>query len=183
MEASSDRKTATNGSQHCDILITNGFVITIDDQRRIYSPGAIAISGSRIVSVGPMQEIQPTYKAKRIFDAGGAVVHPGLYRSAPPHRPWDMSGHLLDRALVESQPVSFADWKADVTPEDENIATQLASIELLRRGFTCFVEPGSVFDSDAVAEGVRLCRHTRAARRTLSLGPGRDHGAYAWSGE
>jgi 5-methylthioadenosine/S-adenosylhomocysteine deaminase len=154
MVTSVDRKSAANGLQHCDILITDGFVITIDDERRIYSPGAIAITGSRIVSVGPMQEIQRTYKAKRTYDAGGAVVHPGFI---DPHLHivhGTCRGIFSTSALVEKQPVSFADWKADVTPEDENVATQLASIELLRRGFTCFVEPGSVFDSDAVAEGV-----------------------------
>ena len=37
----------------CDTLIRNGQVITIDSERRIYRPGAVAVTGSRIVEVGP----------------------------------------------------------------------------------------------------------------------------------
>lgn len=154
MTASVKRPDSTNGLQHCDILITNGFVITMDDKRRIFSPGAVAIAGSRIVAVGPMRELEATYKASRTYDAGGNVVHPGFI---DPHLHivhGTCRGPFATAALAERQPVSFADWKADVTPDDENIATQLASLELLRSGFTCFVEPGSVFDCDAAAEGV-----------------------------
>jgi 5-methylthioadenosine/S-adenosylhomocysteine deaminase len=152
MKASGEGRGSMNGLQHCDILVTNGFVITMDDARRIYSPGAVAITGSRIVAVGPMREIQAAYKADRTYDAEGNVVHPGFI---DPHLHivhGTCRGIFSSAALAEKQPVSFADWKADVTPDDENIATKLAAIELLRSGFTCFVEPGSVFDSDAVAE-------------------------------
>jgi 5-methylthioadenosine/S-adenosylhomocysteine deaminase len=138
----------------CDVMITNGFVITMDDSRRIYSPGAVAVGANKILAVGPMREIQSKYKAARTFDAKGAVVHPGFI---DPHLHivhGTCRGIFATASLVEKQPVSFADWKADVTSVDENIATQLAAIELLRCGFTCFVEPGSVFDSDATAEGV-----------------------------
>ena len=33
----------------CDILIRNGQVVTMDAARTIYSPGAVAITGSRIL--------------------------------------------------------------------------------------------------------------------------------------
>ena len=37
----------------CDILIRNGQVVTMDSERRIYRPGGVAVTGSRIVEVGP----------------------------------------------------------------------------------------------------------------------------------
>ncbi|HLY90740.1 MAG TPA: hypothetical protein VKQ27_17290 [Acetobacteraceae bacterium] len=37
-------------------------------------------------------------------------------------------------------------------PEDEQAATALACIEMLRHGITTFIEPGSAFEPDAVAD-------------------------------
>jgi cytosine/adenosine deaminase-related metal-dependent hydrolase len=133
----------------CDIMVTNGYVVTMDGSRRIFAPGAVAIAGRRIAAVGPEREIRARYRASRSFDAGGAVVHPGLI---DPHL------HIVHgscRGVFSNpavpQPVTFPDWKADVTPDDEHVATKLAALEMLRRGFTCFIEPGTVFDGDAVA--------------------------------
>jgi hypothetical protein len=35
----------TNNRNTCDLLITGGIVITVDDERREIDPGAIAIQG------------------------------------------------------------------------------------------------------------------------------------------
>ena len=40
-------------------------------------------------------------------------------------------------------------------PEDEQAATGLACIEMLRHGITTFIEPGSAFEPDAVAEATQ----------------------------
>ena len=50
--------------------------------------------------------------------------------------------------------VNFADWKAGVTDEDEAAATAMAGLEMLRSGFTMFIEPGSLFSTEAGAEAV-----------------------------
>ena len=50
---------------------------------------------------------------------------------------------------------NYADWKASLTPRDERAAAALASVEMLRHGITAFVEPGSAFEPDAVAEAAK----------------------------
>jgi len=134
----------------CDIIVTNGFVVTVDDQRRVLERGAIAIDGRRIVAVGPAEEVADAWRAQRILDARGATVHPGFI---------DAHNHIVHTTCrgILDQPqqldnVSFADWKADVTTDDEYVATQFSCLELQRNGFTMFVEPGTAFDNDAVAE-------------------------------
>lgn len=62
----------------CDILIKNACVLSMDAKRTIYRPGAVAILGRDILMVGPEREVAAKVAAKRVIDAGGAVVHPGF---------------------------------------------------------------------------------------------------------
>ena len=138
----------------CDILIHNGNILTIDPDRRIYRPGAVAITGSRIVGVGADAELRQNFDAREMIDASGAIVHPGFI---------DAHNHIVHTSCrgifssfhdAESLPINFADWKASVTNADEAAATALAGIEMLRNGFTMFIEPGSLFSTEAGAEAV-----------------------------
>ena len=93
------------------------------------------------------------YHAGRVLDAGGGIVHPGFI-DAHNHIVHNTCRGIFGDGIDPPSAVSFADWKADVTPADEAAATQNAALEMLRMGFTMFVEPGSVFDCDAVAAAV-----------------------------
>ena len=73
-------------------------------------------------------------------------------------------------AMRTHRPINFADWKAGVTDEDEAAATAMASLEMLRSGFTMFIEPGSLFSTEAGAEAVRACGHESPFRPALSMG-------------
>ena len=143
-------------AETCDILVRNGYVISMDAERRIFAPGAVAITGSRITAVGPERELLQRYRGRRAFDAGGAVVHPGFIDAHNHIVHGTCRGVFADTAGSGRLKVSFADWKADVTPEDEYVAAMLAGLEMLRNGFTMLIEPGSVFEPDAVAEAATL---------------------------
>ena len=138
----------------CDTLIHNGQVITMDAKRTIYSPGAVAIKGGRIQAVGAAAELRQRYDASESLDAQGAIVHPGFI---------DAHNHIVHTSCrgvfgnihdVDAATIKFADWKADVTDEDEAVATAMAAVEMLRSGFTMFIEPGTLFSTGAAAEAV-----------------------------
>ena len=138
----------------CDILIHNGQILTMDSERRIYRPGAMAITGSRIIEVGADAELLHNFDARRTINAEGSIVHPGFI---------DAHNHVVHTSCrgvfgnvhdAGSSPVNFADWKAGVTDEDEAAATAMAGLEMLRSGFTMFIEPGSLFSTEAAAEAV-----------------------------
>ena len=138
----------------CDLLIHNGQVITMDSERRIYRRGAVAVTGSRIVDVGSDAGLTRRFDARETVDAGGGIVHPGFI---------DAHNHIVHTScrgvfanVRDSGPsqVNFADWKAGVTAEDEAAATVLGGLEMLRGGFTMFIEPGSMFSTQAAAEAV-----------------------------
>ncbi|MGH6952860.1 MAG: amidohydrolase family protein, partial [Alphaproteobacteria bacterium] len=139
----------------CDIIVENGCVITLDEKRTIYAKGAVAIKGRTIAAVGPERQVLAEWRAPRTIDARGAPVHPGFI---DPHNHVvhiTARGVFVDTLASAKQPVSFADWKADVRPEEEHVGAQLSCLELLRNGFTMFVEPGTAFDNDAIAEAAQ----------------------------
>ncbi len=139
------------GPQSCDLVVTNGYVLTLDKDRRVFPQGALAIKGGRIAAVGRAQDIARAWRAGRTIDARGATVHPGFIDAHVHIVHGTCRGIFGERPQAKAPNVNFADWKADVTPDDEHAATAFAALELLRNGFTCFIEPGSAFDTDAVA--------------------------------
>ena len=59
------------------VLIKNGYVITVDPQRRIYPDGFVLINGNKIESIGSSAQM-PTGDMAHTLDASGMVVIPGL---------------------------------------------------------------------------------------------------------
>ncbi|MCX7354252.1 MAG: amidohydrolase family protein [Alphaproteobacteria bacterium] len=145
----------------CDILIKNACVLSMDAKRTIYRPGAVAILGRDILMVGPEREVAPKVAAKRVIDAGGAVVHPGFVEAH-----YHTTMHLT-RASISDDPKRpavgssgaggkgkpiYVEWANALTDEDEHASAQLACLEMAKNGYTCFMEPGTVFEPDAAAK-------------------------------
>ena len=61
----------------CDLLLLNGAVVTVDDDRRVIQPGGVAIVGERIVAVGKAAEFA-NGKAGHSIDCSSHSVLPGL---------------------------------------------------------------------------------------------------------
>ncbi len=64
-----------------DLIVTGGTVITMDAARRVIPDGAVAVTGERIVAVGPRAEVEPAHPAATRIDATGKAVLPGLIDS------------------------------------------------------------------------------------------------------
>jgi 5-methylthioadenosine/S-adenosylhomocysteine deaminase len=139
--------------QACDLVIRNGVVITMDSERTVYETGAVAIQGHDIAAVGREAEVLSKWSSEQMLDAKGAYVHPGYVDAHLHVNAQTCRGFFRgDASKGSSSGPNYADWKAALTPEDENAAAALASIEMLRHGITAFVEPGSAFDPEAVAQ-------------------------------
>jgi 5-methylthioadenosine/S-adenosylhomocysteine deaminase len=135
----------TVAPERCDLILKSATVLTLDARRTIYSTGAIAVRGHTVAAVGP--EADTRARRRRRHRA------PRVHRRAPPHQRPDLPG-LLPGGQQPRRP-NYADWKAALRPEDEQAAAALGCLELLRQGYTAFVEPGSAFEPDAVAAAAR----------------------------
>ena len=138
--------------KNCDLLIRNGCLLTMDAQRTIIPRGSIAVTGSEIVAVGRDRELS-NYRASSVLDARGAIVHPGYVDAHLHVNAQTCRGFFRgDASKGAGAGPKYADWKATLTDQDEHAAAGLASVEMLRHGITTYVEPGSAFAPDAVAE-------------------------------
>ena len=142
--------------ESCDILIRNACVVTMDPRRTVFPTGAVAVRGNAITAVGPEATILASWRAPQTIDAGGAFVHPGYVDAHLHVNAQTCRGFFRgDTAKGGGTGPNYADWKAALAPEDERAATALACLEMLRHGITTFVEPGSAFEPDAVAEATQ----------------------------
>ena len=77
-------------------------MVTVDSERHIYNPGAVAIDGTAIVGVGAAADIAARYKAADQIDAAGSIVIPGLINTHG-HAPM-----VLYRGLADD--LRLQDW-------------------------------------------------------------------------
>ena len=148
--------------RHCDLVLTNALVLTMDEQFTIHSPGSIAIGDSGILAIG---DVTGEFDAVETMDCRGRVVMPGLV-NAHTHAPMTLLRSLADDLRLDvwlmgyMMPVE----REFVRPDFVRLGTGLACAEMIRSGTTCFADM-YYFEEDvaqAVASaGVRaLCSQT-----------------------
>jgi 5-methylthioadenosine/S-adenosylhomocysteine deaminase len=139
-----------------DAMIVNTLMVTMDGTRRVIADGAVAWKDDRIVGVGKTADLQLGVVARETIDGRRFVVTPGLVNSHI-----HITGEPLTRGFVPDN-LSFEEsiWKW-VSPlhffysdEDERVSAQLAAVEMLRTGTTCFLEAGTINHLDAVVDGL-----------------------------
>lgn len=145
----------TPGPRAADLVVVHGYVLTMDENRRVFADGAVAIAGRDIIAVGPTAEVLAQIEPVRIIDARGGIVHPGFvechthvtYHIA--RATWGDTisytelGPSIECALVNA-----------IDEEAEHASTLLACLEMLGNGTTCFVEAGTAYSPAAVAAAV-----------------------------
>lgn len=117
-----------------DIIIENGFLLTMDPQRDDVHKGSVIIENGLISKVDDSSGLE----AKKVIDASGCVVMPGLINT---------HGHLamtLFRGMADDLPLKT--WleeniwpaEAKLTETDIYIGCLLGCIEMIRSGTTAF---------------------------------------------
>lgn len=140
-----------NDKRTCDLLIKNGIVLTVDAGGSVYWPGAVAIDGGRIAAVGLDADVGNAFDARKVIDAQGGVVHPGFVDAHVHATLHTTRGALPDTLAAADYFESYVRWFNALNDEDEEASAQLACMEMLHNGVTCFMEAGTAFEPGAVA--------------------------------
>lgn len=140
--------------QLVDRILTNGTIFTANIDQPFYSRGAIAIVDGRIAGIGKEDEITQKFDTAETIDLNGGVVHPGII---------DAHLHLLsvpfhslriDPDGRSANQISYSSIKTET--DDASVAAFATStaITCLKKGITLFAEPGTLFETDALAAAV-----------------------------
>ena len=135
-------------------LLRHGTFLTMDEERRIFVDGSIAIDDEKIEAIGTDREIEAEFSSSNVRDLNGSVVHPGLV-DAHVH-----TGMDLIRGLA---PESSANWTNVETPflrsrtsEDDYLSALICCMEMVSNGSTIYSDTGSSYDLDATARATEL---------------------------
>lgn len=122
-----------------DTILSNAYVLTMNNNLTNIENGAVAIRGDNIVGVGNDQDIRKTYTSNDVIDCGGKVVMPGLI-NAHTHVSMNLLRGLADDLRLDvwlmgyMMPVE----REFLSPDFVRLGAKLAAIELIRSGVTCF---------------------------------------------
>ncbi len=135
----------------CDMLFVNAAILTLDEAFHVYEPGALAVQGDSILAVGTQAELRQAFTPKETIDCGGKVLMPGLI-NAHTHVPMTLLRGLSDDLRLDVWLLGFMMpvEREFVSPEFVRLGTQLACIELIRSGVTCFAD--MYYFEDSVAQ-------------------------------
>jgi cytosine/adenosine deaminase-related metal-dependent hydrolase len=146
------------------MLLHNTTIITVDQQRRIITDGALVVQHDRIAAVGKAAELMERYPAEEKVNLGGKTLIPGLV---------DTHVHLA-QALIRgcADDMELIQWLCDrvwvlqgnFTEDDGRVSAQLCIAEMLKSGTTTFIESmlADRYGFSGVAEvvrdsGIRAC--------------------------
>lgn len=135
------------------------FLVTMDQERRLITDGAVLVQGSHIARVGKTAELAAE-RAEQVIDAREMVVTPGFVNGhmhiSYAHATRGIYPDDLGRRYL---PYVFQLQRA-MTAEEEYLTSLLAITELLRYGTTTFLDPGSTKSLDACLKAYELagCR-------------------------
>jgi 5-methylthioadenosine/S-adenosylhomocysteine deaminase len=155
-----------------ELVVKNGLIVTMDDDRQIYRNGSIRVQDDHIAEIGPAAEVSAATETAETIDATGQIVMPGFVST---------HNHLYS-AVVRSIPYggfqtddfSFIAWmerfwfpmlEDRVTREQMYIGTLANCLGHIRSGITTTADtaegsyalPGALEDVDrgAMESGIR----------------------------
>lgn len=133
-----------------DLLIKRGIVLTMDEERRVYENGLVAVKDNRIVAVTDGSDLE-TFEAQVVIDAGGDIVMPGLINTHT-HVSMTVFRSLADDVPDRLHRYIFPLEKELVSRDMVRIGAQLGNVEMLKGGVTTYAD--MYYFEDEVAKTV-----------------------------
>jgi len=128
------------------ILLKNGYVLTMNNQDLVYDGGSVLIENDKIKAVGKIDMATVSPDAE-IMDLKGKYVLPGFVNTHV------HTSQQISRGVGDD--VDFQTWlhkrmwpfESNMTEEDSYVSTLMTCLELIKSGVTSFAEPGGQFVS------------------------------------
>jgi 5-methylthioadenosine/S-adenosylhomocysteine deaminase len=140
------------------IYIKNAFILTMDNDSKVFKSGDILVEDDRIKAVGKV-DVSLVNEDAEVVNGEGKMIMPGLINTHV------HTSQQLGRGLGDD--VNLLTWlreriwpyESNLSEEDSYVSSLMCNLELIKSGVTAFAEPGGQFVSGmakAVSEtGIR----------------------------
>jgi 5-methylthioadenosine/S-adenosylhomocysteine deaminase len=146
--------------RHCDCLIVPRWCVPVEPAGAVLEDAAVVVSDGRIVDVLGVEEARANYQPSVVVERPGHVLIPGLVNTHT-HAAMTLLRGLADDMPLESW-LRDSIWPTErrwVSAGMVRDGTELAIVEMLRGGITCFCD--QYFFPEIVAESA-IGLHVRA---------------------
>lgn len=133
-----------------DLMITDGTVLTMNPENKVIEHGTVVINANKIIAVGG-PELADKYQAKKILNAEGDIVMPGLINTHT-HGSMTVFRSLGDDVPDRLHRYIFPLENKLVSRDMVRIGANLANIEMIKGGVTTYVD--MYYFEDEVAKTV-----------------------------
>lgn len=125
-----------------DLLLDDGYVVTVNPRREMIANTSIAVREGTIVAVGKASELNERFSARKRISAKGKLVLPGFIDSH------NHPIHFLSQGFSDDAPLYWRlrqriwPFERAITHEEAYSGALGNFATMLRLGTTCFVDPG-----------------------------------------
>ncbi|HZK11404.1 MAG TPA: amidohydrolase [Atribacterota bacterium] len=148
-------------------LITNGYIITMDKEGRVYRRGGVVFDGSSIVEVGNSDELINKYSNAEIIDAEHKVVMPGLIDSHVHLFQALFRGLGDDLSLIEWLQKCIWPLSKALGRKESKIGALLCALEMVKTGTTSFVDSHYITKDKECYDGIAEAIEELGIRGTI----------------
>lgn len=145
---------------NCDLIIKGRYILPMDVDLNIVENGIVVIKENKIIAVGKEGELENKYKAKEVLNAGNSIIMPGLINTHT-HAAMTYFRGLADDLPLQEWLEKYI-WPAEakfVNPDFIRKASELACLEMVKSGTTCFNDMyifGDITDDVVEEVGMRI---------------------------
>jgi cytosine/adenosine deaminase-related metal-dependent hydrolase len=137
-------------------LYHNAVIISMDEQRRIWQKGAIAVEGNKILSVGREEDVLPLFPEAERINVHQNILLPGLINCHVHMAQAMLRGMADDLDLMPLVMGRFWPLQAQYSAKEGVISAKLCLTEMLRSGTTTFIEAmlAHNYGTDGIASAI-----------------------------
>lgn len=128
-------------AEEADYVIQARYVVTMDPQHNVLSPGAVAISKNRIAAIGTPSAVSARFTTKHLIERPNSLLMPGMIDTHT-HAPMSLLRGIADDKRLDDWLTNyiFPAESKNVTKDFVRWGTRLACIEMIRGGITTYTD-------------------------------------------
>jgi len=152
------------------ILIKNGSVITLNEQKQIFRKGYVFIENDLIVDVGAGDPPKAFLHADQVLDAANMAVMPGMVNAHTHLFQTFIRGLADDKPLLEWLEAAIWPVAKALTPEEAYVAAMVGLMENIRGGATSVIDHQYIHTDPFNDDGVCQAAEESGLRFLLARG-------------